>query len=397
MSKLVSVVVIGGSHAGLAVSHKLLRQTTRAKITLINPSDEYYFNIAAPRFLVKPESLPQSKYLYSIPGAFRDYPADRFTCVKGLVTKIDYATKSVSVALAANSAATTTTTTPPPTATSFGFDYLVIASGSTTPATMGQSGVRLPFKSTAFEDTRKVIREAQEKLGAAQRILIGGAGPLGVELAGELAEVAGSKKITLVSRSRELLEGATAPVQRAASLLLRQRNVDVLTGATVIDAVYEAHTQTWKVELSTGRTYTVDAYIATTGTIPNNAFIPKSFLNAQGWVNVDSQLRVLEDGVSRSDTYALGDIICHPYRLLSRVPLQAETVVANIVGTIEKRGQVRTYSADAQKKMMVVPVGQSTGTGHVGGWTLLGCLVWFFKGRDFLTYKAPKFLRGEER
>ena len=61
INHLVSVVVIGGSHAGLAVSHKLLRQTTRAKITLINPSDEYYFNIAAPRFLVKHESLPQSK------------------------------------------------------------------------------------------------------------------------------------------------------------------------------------------------------------------------------------------------------------------------------------------------------------------------------------------------
>jgi NADH dehydrogenase FAD-containing subunit len=257
--------------------------------------------------------------------------------------------------------------------------------------------MRLPFKSTGFEDTRKVIREAQEKLGAAQRILIGGAGPLGIELAGELAEAASPKKVTLVSRSRELLEGATAPVQRAASLLLRQRNVDVLTGVTVVDAVYEAHTQTWKVELSTGCTLTIDAYIATTGTIPNNAFIPRSLLNAQGWVNVDSQLRVLEDGVSRSDTYALGDISCHPYRLLSRVPLQAETVVANIVGAIEKRGKVRTYSVDAQKKMMVVPVGQSTGTGYVGNWTLFGCLVWFFKGRDYLTYKAPKFLRGEER
>jgi NADH dehydrogenase FAD-containing subunit len=398
MSKLVSVVVIGGSHAGLAVSHKLLRQATRAKITLINPSDEYYFNIAAPRFLVKPESLPQSKYLYSIPGAFHDYPADRFTFVRGLVTKIDYATKSVSLSLPADSAATTsTTTTTTPTATSLGFDYLVIASGSTTPATLGQTGVRLPFKSTAFEDTRKVIREAQEKLGIAQRILIGGAGPLGVELAGELAEVAGPKQVTLVSRSRELLEGATAPVQRTASSLLRQRNVDVVTGASVVDAVYETHTQTWKVVLSTGRTYNIDAYIATTGSIPNNAFIPKSFLNAQGWVNVDSQLRVLEDGVSRSDTYALGDIICHPYRLLSRVPLQAETVVANIMWAIERRGKVRMYSADSQKKMMVVPVGQSTGTGHIGGWTLFGCLVWYFKGRDYLTYKAPKFLRGEER
>jgi NADH dehydrogenase FAD-containing subunit len=383
MSKRVSVIVIGGSHAGLAVSQKLLRQTPRATITLINPSDEYYFNIAAPRFLVKPESLPPSKYLYSIPDAFREYPADRFTFIKGLVTAINYTTKSVSVALAAQSAA------------SFGFDYLVIASGSTTPAALGQSGVRLPFKATAFEDTRKAIHEAQEKLSAAKRILIGGGGPLGVELAGELAEAAGPKKVTLVSRTSMLLDGATTSVQKTAFSLLRRRNVDVLTEATVVDAVYEAHTQTWKVKLSTGRTYTVDAYIATTGTIPNNAFIPKSFLNAQGWVNVDKQLRVLDNGVSRSDTYAIGDITSHPYRLLSRVPLQGETVAANIVGAIEKKGQVATYSAEAQKKMMVVPVGQSTRTGHIGDWTLFGCLVWFFKGKDFLTYKAPKFLLGQ--
>lgn len=42
-------------------------------------------------------------------------------------------------------------------------------------------------------------------------------------------------------------------------------------------------------------------------------------------------------------------------------------------------------------------ISQSTGTGHLGGWTLWGCLVWFFKGKDFLTYEAPKFLRGQMR
>ncbi|OJJ07619.1 hypothetical protein ASPVEDRAFT_88859 [Aspergillus versicolor CBS 583.65] len=387
MSKPVSVLVIGGSHAGLAVSQKLLRQTARVAVTLINPSEQYYFNIAAPRFLVKPESLPPSKYLYSIPDAFREYRAEAFTFVKGLVTKIDYETKSVLVALTADSTAAG--------AASFSFDYLVIASGSTTPATLGQMGVRLPFKATAFEDTTRAIHEAQEKLGAARRILIGGAGPLGVELAGELAEAPGPKKVTLVSRGSVLLDGATAAVQRNALSLLRRRDVEVLTETTVVDAVYEAHNQIWKVKLSTGRTYTVDAYVATTGTIPNNAFIPTSFLNAEGWVDVNEELRVRENNVSRTDTYAVGDITCHPYRLLSRVSLQGETVASNIVAAIEKRAQVATYSAEAQRKMMVVPVGQSTGTGHVGGWTLFGVLVWFFKGKDFLTYEAPKFLRGQ--
>lgn len=383
--KRVSVVVIGASHAGLGVSHKLLRQAPKASITLINPSEEYYFNIAAPRFLVKPESLPPSKYFFDIRETFNEYPSGSFKFVKGLVTKIDYSCKSVEV-----STGKSTSMIP--------FDYLVIASGSTTPGTLGQdSSLKLPFKATAFEDTSKAISEAQKKLQAATRIVIGGGGPLGVEIAGELAEASGSKKkITLVSKSDSLLVGATETVQRTAESLLRRKDVEVLKNTTVDHVKQGPETKT--VTLSTGQIIMADEYISTTGVIPNNTFIPKGFLNHDGWVNVDEHLRVVEeDETSRSDTYAVGDITCHPYRLLSRVSLQAATVASNIATNIaEKKGtSLATYSPEAQKKMLVVPVGQSTGTGHLGGWTLWGCLVWFFKGKDFLTYEAPKFLRGQ--
>lgn len=311
MPKRVSVIIVGGSHAGPAVSHKLLRQTPNATITLINPSDEYYFNIAAPRFLVKPGCLPQCKYIYSILNAFREYPAGAFTFVKGLVTRIDNSVKSVSVITSADSSKSTVG--------SFCFDYLAIASGSTTPATLGQARVKLPFKATAFEDTMKTIHVARETLKAARMIVIGGTGPLGVEIAGELAEAPELKKITLLSRTNVLLEGATEPVQKTTLSLLRRRNINILTEVTVEGAQYKTNAQSWKFKLSTGETITADAYIATTGTIPNNGFIPNSFLNSEGWVNVDGCLRVVETGVSRSDTYAIGDITCHPYRLLSIV------------------------------------------------------------------------------
>ncbi|KAL5361493.1 hypothetical protein BJX96DRAFT_176285 [Aspergillus floccosus] len=104
----------------------MLRQTSRVAVTLTNPSEQYYFNIDAPRFLVKPESLPPSKYLFYIPDAFREYLVGAITFVKGLVIKIEYSAKSVLVTLAADLTA--------------------------------------------------------EKLGAARGILICGVGPLGVEL-----------------------------------------------------------------------------------------------------------------------------------------------------------------------------------------------------------------------
>ncbi|KAJ5433279.1 uncharacterized protein N7458_012435 [Penicillium daleae] len=387
-SKPVSVAVIGASHAGLGVSHKLLRQAPKASITLIDPSDEYYFNIATPRFLVKPQSLPSNKYLYDIRESFIEYPSGSLNFVKGLVTRIDYSNKSVLVTTNENSIKNDVI--------SVAFDYLVIASGSTTPATLGQGSLKLPFKATAFEDTRKAISEAQKKLQNATRLVIGGAGPLGVELAGELAEASGSPKvITLVSKTGSLLEGATDTVQRTAESILRRKNVEILKNVTVDEVNEDTEKKSWTVKLSTGQTITADEYISTTGVIPNNQFIPKSFLNDEGWVNVDEQLRVVEGKTSRSDTYAVGDITCHPYRLLSRVSIQAATVASNIAASIKKDTRIAKYSAEAQRKMMVVPVGQSTGTGHFGGWTLLGCLVWFFKGKDFLTYEAPKFLRGK--
>jgi NADH dehydrogenase FAD-containing subunit len=276
------------------------------------------------------------------------------------------------------------------------FDYLVIASGSTTPATLGQGSLKLPFKATAFEDTKKAISEAQEKLRVASRVVIGGAGPLGVEVAGELAEARGPKKvITLVSKTDSLLEGATETVQRTAELLLQRKNVGIIRNVTVDHVDKDLKTGNWTIVLSTGQTIAADEYVSTTGVIPNNEFIPKRFLNNDGWVNVDEHLRVVENGTSRDDTYAVGDITCHSYRLLSRVSLQGATAAANVSASIASKEYLATYSSEAQKKMMVVPVGQSTGTGHIGGWTLWGCLVWFFKGKDFLTYEAPKFLRGK--
>lgn len=386
-SKPVNIVVIGASHAGLGVAHRLVRQNPRLRITLVNPSSEYYFNIAAPRFLVNPDSLPTSKYLYSIPESFCDYSTS-FTFLKGLVTAIDPTRKSVAVATSIDNAHKPNVF--------LSYDYLVIASGSTTPAAVGQVGLKLPFKSHGFEDTRAVISNAQEKLKTAKTIVIGGGGPLGIEMAGELSESGGPRKrVILVSSTNPLLPGATATVRKKAQSLLLNKHVEILKPVTVVKVRQDKTTERWTVSLSNGQEIDADAYISTTGVIPNNQFIPKGFLNEKGWVNVDEYFRVKEDGKSMHDIYAVGDITSYPDRLLSRIPAQVGTVTSNIIKSALKEGGLVAYSSEAQRRMMVVPIGRSTGTGHLGKWTLLGCLVWYFKGKDFLVYKAPKFLKGE--
>lgn len=266
-SKRLSVVIIGASHAGLGVSHKLLRQTTEASITLINPSDEYYFNIAAPRFLVKPESLSPTKYFYSIPKSFQQYPKGSFTFIKGLVTELDLSKGSVTVSTSSRSTVTVS------------YDYLVIASGSTTPATVGTSGLRLPFKATGFEDTKTAIRVGQEAIKNATSLLIAGGGPLGVEIAAELAEAAGpSKNVTLVSKTDLLLEGAPDSVKKSAEALLRYKNVEIIKATAVDRAHQDPATKKWTVTLSTGEEITTDAYISTTGVFRIINSFPRVYL-----------------------------------------------------------------------------------------------------------------------
>jgi apoptosis-inducing factor 2 len=384
--KRVSVVVIGGSSAGLGVTHGLLRQVPSVRVTLINPSNEYYFNLASPRIIAKPNSLSSSKYLYSITDAFNSYPKTSFDFIKGMVVGIDTETQTVTISKNASSLSTGLVP----------FDYLVIASGSTTPASIGQSGLRVPFKTSGFEDVSTTIREAQEVIKYARSVIVGGGGPLGVEVAAELVEATGPKKeVTLISATDFLLPGVKESVRITAEMLLIRKGVTVIKSTVIEHVNQDPISKKWIARLSNGEVLMADAYISATGVLPNNQFIPLSFLNKQGWVNVDEFFQVKEGETSKFNIYAIGDITSHPYRLLSRIPKQVETVLANMKASITQHGTLVSYSAEAQRKMMVVPVGDSAGTGQFGNWTLPGLIVWYFKGKDFLTYKAPAYLMGK--
>lgn len=384
----VSVVVIGGSSAGLGISHGLLKQVPNVRVTLINPSNEYYFNLPSPRIIAKPNSLSTSKYLYSITDAFKKYPLTSFNFIKGMVTGIDTENQTVTISKDAPSASTSSTSSVP-------FDYLVIASGSTTPASIGQSGLKVPFKSSGFEDISTTIKEAQDAIRYARSVIVGGGGPLGIEVAAELVEVPGVKKeVTLISATDLLLPGVKGSVRKKSESLLTGKGVTVIKSTMIEQVERDLTSKKWTIRLSNGETMTADVYISATGVLPNNQFIPPSFLNERGWVNVDEFFQVKEGGTSKSTIYAIGDITSHPYRLLSRIPKQVETVLANMKTSITQRGKLVSYSAEVQRKMMVVPVGDSTGTGQFGSWTLWGFLVWYFKGKDFLAYKAPGYLMG---
>lgn len=389
--KQVSVVVIGGSHAGVGVCHGLLRQVPNAQVTLISPSRYYYFNIPAPRIIAKPGSLSPDKYMYSITDIFQKSPKTLFSFIEATVTQISVEERLLSIRSSSPNSSSLSTVP---------FDYLVIASGSTTYATVGKDSLKVPFKINGVEDLAAVIKESQSKIQQAKSIIIGGAGPIGVEFAGELAEAfEGQKEVTLVSATELPLPGVKDAVRETAARILRSKKVNILSGRTVRDVQKDQGSKKWTVSLSSGEILTADAYVSAMGVLPNNSFIPPSFLDEKGWVTVDGYLRVRQrdDIASARDTsiYALGDITTHRHRLLSRIPKQVKTVVNNLAYDITRDGTQIRYTPEEERKMMIVPIGASTGTGQLGNWVVPGCLVWYFKGRDFLTYKAPSFVYGK--
>ncbi|KAJ5786395.1 FAD-dependent pyridine nucleotide-disulfide oxidoreductase [Penicillium pulvis] len=374
-----TIVVIGASYCGLGVANGLLKsESDKVKIVLINPSEKVYFNIAAPRILAKPEFFQPNQYLLPIESSFSKYPKESFEFIKGSASRIDTTSKLVELS-----------SQQPP----ISYDYLVIASGSTTSSSV--DGELAPFKPMKDHDLEASISSIQKAISNANSVIIGGAGPVGVEFAGELAEAFKDKEdtsITLISASERVLPMLKEKGSLAAENALADKGIKVIASTKVANAVRSASgSQTaWVVNLDNGEQLQADLYISTTGALPNNQFIPAEFLSADGWVNVDENLRVT-GGSEDCLIYALGDITTQPLRTAIKLADQIPVVVSNLKVAILGTGKLVNYNPNGSF-MMVVPIGESTGTGQMFGWKPWGMMVSMIKGRDFFISKAAGML-----
>ncbi|OJJ03435.1 hypothetical protein ASPVEDRAFT_42906 [Aspergillus versicolor CBS 583.65] len=374
-----TVVIIGASFAGIPVAHSLLKQVPSVKVILINPSSTFYYVIAAPRILAKPKAFRSDQYLLPIEREFVQYKRDAFEFILGAVTSIDTPARTVTV--------DGEKTVP--------FDYLVIASGSTARSMTNETGTLIPFKPPKSDHVQLLIEEAQRKISQATKIVIAGAGPIGVETAGEIAQAAQDRgadvHITLVSAKERVLPELKPRAGETAEQQLKQLKVEVVKSRKVTGATQAAEGSTWTVSLDNAQTLTADVYIPTVGVVPNNSFIPQEFLDSAGWVTVDKELRVQGKSHSKLPIFAAGDITNNSMRLSFKAAEQAAVVAANLKAEITEKGKQRTYD-QGSSLMMVVPVGSSGGTGQLFGWVPWGLLVRMIKGKDFLISRAQSMI-----
>jgi apoptosis-inducing factor 2 len=327
-----SVVVVGGGYGGIQVAKAL---DDVAAVTLVAPSEAFVHNVAAWRALVEPELLDRIFMPYDRLLANGRFLQDRAVAAEGH-----------KVALASGRELEP--------------DYLVLATGSSYPFPAKTDEPDTATARARFRDTHRALRDAR-------RVLLVGAGPAGIELAGEIKTAFPDKHVTIADIAPDILTG---PFEQGLRDELRRQlddiGVELKLGSALTELPREAPGVPASIAITTqdGDKLTADIWFRCFGVSPRTEYLRGSLANARdtnGYVRVDEHLRV--SGHER--VFAIGDISDADLNMAGTAGAQAETVVATITALITGTGGPTAYRP--LPTVIVVPIGPEGGAGQLPG------------------------------
>jgi len=297
-----SVVVLGGGYAGINVAKSL---DDVADVVLVEPKDAFVHNVAALRALVDPGWLPR---IYLPYGGLLSHGR----VVQDRAVKVDAG--RVTLASGAELPA----------------DYLVLATGSSYP---------FPAKSDVDRtvDAHEKTLGTHAALAAAARVLLVGAGAVGIELAGEIKAVWPSKQVTLVDVADDVLGGPFRPeLQAELRRQLAELGVQVLLGSPLVTAppTGPGEPRTFTVQTQAGTEVTADIWFRCYGVIPVSDYLAGGLAGARGadgHIEVTPTLQV----AGQDRVFALGDVSTADRKVAGAAGRQAAVVAGNIRALIE--------------------------------------------------------------
>ncbi|WP_415853725.1 NAD(P)/FAD-dependent oxidoreductase [Sinomonas sp. G460-2] len=169
MQENINVVVIGGGYSGVMAANRLT-QSADVTVTLVNPRPDFVERVRLHQLV---------GHTHTAVRAFRDVLSERVRLVVDAVTRIDAAARAVELASGATMA----------------YDHLVYAVGSDSAPAHVPGAAEYAHPTASLEDARK-LRAVVDRSPAPAPITVVGGGPLGIEMAAELAE--GGRAVTLV-------------------------------------------------------------------------------------------------------------------------------------------------------------------------------------------------------
>ena len=209
-------------------------------------------------------------------------------------------------------------------------DYLVLATGSSYP---------FPAKS----DTDRTVDAHEKTLGthaalaAAARVLLVGAGAVGIELAGEIKAVWPSKQVTLVDVADDVLGGPfRADLKAELRRQLAALGVQLLLGSPLRAAppTEPGELRTFTVTTEAGTGVTADIWFRCYGVLPVSDYLAGGLAaarGADGHIEVTPTLQV----AGQDRVFAIGDVSTADRKVAGAASRQAATVAANIRALIE--------------------------------------------------------------
>lgn len=435
-SQPVNIVILGASYAGLSVAHHFLDHTinhlriTKAapnyRLVLINPSTHLYWNIGAPRALVKPDLIKTENLFIPIEPGFHRHRGHNFSIIQGEAVALDTSARNVTVELIGSTAQKRASQVNKrnsgvmamqqqgPKVQTIAYHALIMATGTSAHSDLlSLHGPHL--------HTQGALNAFHARIAAAKRVIVCGGGCSGVETAAQLAtflnykshwpikkRVKRPKKIILITGSDRCLPSQKPKVGMKAEKMLDKLGVEIRHNVRVIAAKegFDLTGQT-KVELNDDTFLIADLYVACTGVTPSTAYIPPELRDSKGYIltqpstlRVDAGPRVyaLGDCASYSrncvqDVYAavpvlmhnlLNDLLAHEYHLASPYGGNQDKF-----DDLEDQ-RFESRSADSQ----LCPISRFGGVGVLMGMAVPGLVVWALKGRDYLVRKTSKVVES---
>ncbi|OEV12844.1 FAD-dependent oxidoreductase [Streptomyces nanshensis] len=333
-----TVLVIGGGYGGVAVAKAL---DDVADVVLVEPRDAFVHNIAALRELVDPDWSGRLFFPYGRLLSRGRIVRDRAVRVDG--SGVELASDERIVA-----------------------DYLVLATGSRYP---------FPAKPDLDDSTaaRARFRAAHGALTRADGVLLLGAGPAGLELAGEIKAAWPGKRVTVVDPAEDILAGGFVDDFRAElRAQLAALDVELVLGTALREEPPSepGETRTFTVTTRSGREITADLWFRCFGVVPVSDCLTGELAPARrrdGHVEVTGELRL----PGQRNVFAVGDVTALPEAKLAKAAGEHAAVVAHNIGAlIRGSGDLTTYTP--APPAISLPLGPHGGASYAPGRGVLG-------------------------
>lgn len=225
------LVIVGASFAGLHLARELSGLSDLVDIVLVEPNATVEYTPGILACLVAPAHAEAVVF-----DLKRAIPA-RVRLMQGRVTSVQLSPTGIGGTVSVSAASTDAQAPAGLREETVSWDWCVIATGSTYPTPMKVVDNAVGSHSavgTTLSGRLAQLRRSAAEIAAAPSVLVVGGGPVGVELAAEVAVAFPAKPVTLLSAAATLMQGLPPALGEAAERWLVRRGVRVVLGQRVV-------------------------------------------------------------------------------------------------------------------------------------------------------------------